>query len=64
MYNRNGYNYFWSVHNFKDVLDKSSIVNNPSLVHTPDFLFHILTCLLIWLEMNYLISMNVKVITL
>ena len=37
IYNRNGYNYFWSVDNSTDVLDKLSRVNNPSSVHTYDF---------------------------
>ena len=32
--NRNGYNYFWSVDNSKEVLDK---LNNPSSIHTYDF---------------------------
>ena len=34
IYNRNGYNYFWSVDNFKEVLDKLNNVNNPSSIHT------------------------------
>ena len=37
IYNRNGYNYFWSVDNSKDVLDKLSKVNNPSSIFTYDF---------------------------
>ena len=37
IYNRNGYNYFWSVDNSKEVLDKLSNVNNPSAIHTYDF---------------------------
>ena len=37
IYNRNGYNYFWSVDNSKEVLDKLNNVNNPSSIHTYDF---------------------------
>lgn len=37
IYNRNGYNYFWSVDNSTEVLDKLSKVNNPSSIHTYDF---------------------------
>ena len=37
MYNRNGYNYFWSVDNSTEVLDKLNNVNNPSSIHTYDF---------------------------
>ena len=36
-YNRNGYNYFWSVGNSREVLDKLNNVNNPSSIHTYDF---------------------------
>ena len=35
IYSRNGYNYFWSVDNSKEVLDKLDNVNNPS-IHTYD----------------------------
>ena len=37
IYSRNGYNYFWSVDNSKEVLDKLNNVNNPSSIHTYDF---------------------------
>ena len=37
IYNKNGYNYFWSVDNSKEVLDKLNNVNNPSSIHTYDF---------------------------
>ena len=37
IYNRNGYNYFWSVDNSREVLDKLNNVNNPSAIHTYDF---------------------------
>ena len=37
IYNRNGYNYFWSVDNSVDVLEKLNRVNNPSSIHTYDF---------------------------
>ena len=37
VYNRNGYNYFWSVDNSREVLDKLNNVNKPSSIHTYDF---------------------------
>ena len=37
IHNRNGYNYFWSVDNSREVLDKLNNVNNPSSLHTYDF---------------------------
>ena len=37
IYYRNGYNYFWSMDNSKEVLDKLNNVNNPSSIHTYDF---------------------------
>ena len=37
IYNRTGFNYFWSVDNSKEVIDKLSNINNPSSVYTYDF---------------------------
>ena len=37
IYNKNGYNYFSRVDNYKEVLDKLNNVNNPSSMHTYDF---------------------------
>ena len=37
IYSRNGYNYFWSVDNSKEVIDKLNSVKNPSAIHTYDF---------------------------
>ena len=36
-HNRNGYNYFWSVDNTRDVLDILNNVNNASSIHIYDF---------------------------
>ena len=37
IYSRTGYNYFWSVDNSKEVIDKLNHVVNPSSIHTYDF---------------------------
>ena len=37
IYNRNRYNYFWSVENSLEVLDKLDRINNPSSIYTYDF---------------------------
>ena len=37
IYNRTGYNYFWSVDNSKEVIDKLNKIKNPLSVHTYDF---------------------------
>ena len=37
IYNRNGFNYFWSVDNSKEALDKFNNVNNPASIYTYDF---------------------------
>ena len=37
IFNRTGFNYYWSVENSKEVIDKLNNINNPSAVHTYDF---------------------------
>ena len=37
IYSRNGYNYFLSEDNSREVSDKLNNVNNPSSIHTYDF---------------------------
>ena len=37
IFNRTGFNYYWSVDNSKEVIDKLRNINNPSAIHTYDF---------------------------
>ena len=37
IFNRTGYNYYWSVDNSNEVIEKLRNINNPSAVHTYDF---------------------------